>query len=353
MDENQMNSFEGNSNASAGANSGVSDNTSSNPSAIPVNPYAPSGAPYAPGSNTPAPSYAAPSQSTPYTARTWNSPAISPAVPNTAGNDTFMSIAPAPKETKFFTKKFVIFLIIGLILIAAAIVTGVVIKNNRSNTPAQNTSNASFNSYMNYILLGVQSDSAYTAGYSPSDIYYIETVFNSNNNYDVAVAKAFASKWDVFYNLLDNNQKGNSAVSEYNSLIALFKSYTEAPTLTDDALLTAYSNTQGNVSYLTDYYLPYTNSSSSYAKSYGELLVQYGTAVFNKYAIYSRGGCIIEGQINQECVDILELSDDDRVKIAEPNKLLLSARNAFAEDTGLLITKVWDVNTVINGGAQS
>lgn len=166
-----MNSFEGNSNANVGANSGVSNATSSNSgptlanptgsnsSTTPVNPYAPSGAPYAPGSNTPAPSYASPSQSVPYTARTWSSPATSPAVPNTAGNDTFMSITPAPEKPKFFTKKFIIFLIIGIVLIIATIIAAVIIRSSRqgNNTPPSSQQEATVRELANLLVSGNRS----------------------------------------------------------------------------------------------------------------------------------------------------------------------------------------------------
>ncbi|MBR3365921.1 hypothetical protein IKG48_02260 [Candidatus Saccharibacteria bacterium] len=126
MDQDKVNPFVGNTETPAGGSPVSVPST-------PVNPYAPAGTPYAPGSNTPAPDYATP----------MSDPQIgdsdSPAVPNTSAPAAYTSISPAPsvspepEKPKLFTKKFIIFAVIGLVLIAGAIVAGVIVQNSKKS----------------------------------------------------------------------------------------------------------------------------------------------------------------------------------------------------------------------------
>lgn len=132
MDQDKVNPFVGNAETSAGG-SPVSVPSSTPVSSTPVNPYAPAGAPYAPGSNTPTPSYATPMQSL-----------NGPAVPNTSASSNdfaFTAISPTPEKPKLFSKKFLILAGIGVALIIAAVVTGIILQNNRGNNK-NNTSGA-------------------------------------------------------------------------------------------------------------------------------------------------------------------------------------------------------------------
>ena len=365
MDQNKVNPFPENPTSSTGDNPMPQ---SSQPS-VPVNPYAPAGAPYAPGSNTPPPDYAMP-----YTPSSVDSAAFdAPAVPNTAGGPgPYTSISPAPgqyasgqyaaagpEKPKFFTKKFIILASVGIVLIIATIVTGVILQNDRNNGTAntQNNSNGqtstsnTFNSYMNYILTGSPSNSEYSERYDPKKIYYIETVIHASSDFDISNVKQLIANWNGAYNSLDDAQKTNVAVRNYKALVDFFGIYSQTPPLSNDALLNAFVNSRGE-DYLASYYSGYTNSDSSYAKKYGKILIDYGKAAFNKYNIYSREGCLSKGVLDEECMSIKTLTEEDSNVNLEYNQLAYLLEVTLSDYISSLITDVWDVNRAVNGEEQ-
>ncbi|MBQ9016695.1 hypothetical protein IJ103_00410 [Candidatus Saccharibacteria bacterium] len=355
MDQDKVNPFVSSPDASAGGT--PSDQNLQAAPAMPVNPYAPAGAPYAPGSNTPAPAFANQGAPAPQLA--------DPAVPNTAPrfsnpDPAYTSISPAPSVTtpapdkpKFFTKKFIIFASVGLILIVAAVVAGTILQGSRGgNSSDQSSGNTTFNSYMNYILTGSQSGAAYQSEYNIGEIYYIEKAFSSADSFNRSVAGEIATNWDKVYTSLSDTQKNSAAVEDYNALVEVFRLYSQVPPLSDEALLSAYTSGSGK-NYLTDYYSAYDNGNSVYAKSYGKILVDQGEAAFAKYQIYSREGCLPSGALDEECISMKILSEEDQATMFSYNQLTSQERVALADYTSTLVTSVWDVKRVVNGEEQS
>ncbi|MBQ3348739.1 hypothetical protein IJG90_04515 [Candidatus Saccharibacteria bacterium] len=353
MDQDKVNPFVGNAETSAGG-SPVSVPSSTTVSSTPVNPYAPAGAPYAPGSNTPTPSYATPMQ-----------PLNGPAVPNTSASSNdfaFTAISPAPEKPKLFSKKFLILAGIGVALIIAAVVTGIILQNNRGGTKNSNTQSTypsttegntnGLNSYMNYILLGSDSNKAYTDEYNANTVYYIETVINGVKGYNADIARTMLAKWDAFYSSLDDEQKSNIAIGDYNALMEFFRIYGNVTPLTDEELLSIFIKGQDGNEYLTNYYSTYVDSYSPYAKIYGDILINYGSSSFSKYQIYSRNGCISDNKLDEECLEPKTFSDDDDQKIIEFNRYASLKRSTFSNDAKSIVLSVWDVKYAINGEGQ-
>lgn len=249
MDQDKVNPFVGNTEAPAGG-APVSDTSSSSAPAsassssaaapiqsVPVNPYAPAGAPYAPGSNTPAPDYA-----TPYAGGTYASPSINnmssdgPAVPN-AGSSAYTSFSPAPSQNqdiympsdspekpKLFAKKFIIFAIIGLVLIAGAVVAGVIMQNNRgkkdtSATVKSGDYQASLNTYINYITSGSNSSEPRDFTYDENKSYFLTSeLYNytakTSSKEGAKIAINDAKKYfDTYYEKVPDNKKASSEES--------------------------------------------------------------------------------------------------------------------------------------------
>ena len=348
MDQNKVNPFSENPASSAG--SAPAPQSSPN---VPVNPYAPAGAPYAPGSNTPPPDYAITSGD-------------APAVPNTAPrfstpDPAFTSVpnnypSAGPEKPKFFTKKFVILASAGVVLILAAVITGIILQNNRKNNGTSintTSSNATFNSYMNYILVGNHSSSTYQNEYSASKIYYIEESFNNINGYNRSVANEVAVNWGQAYTTLTDAQKNLAAVKDYNALVETFRLYSQISPLSDEELLSAYANGQDGDAYLEDYYSAYNNSSSVYAKNFGKILTDQGKAAFAKYQIYAREGCLSSNTLDDECIGIKTLSADDQKIMFDYNQLTSQKEATLADYITTLVTSIWDVEHAINGETQS
>ena len=247
MDQDKVNPFVGNTEAPAGG-APVSDVSASSSStaasgsapSVPVNPYAPAGAPYAPGSNTPAPDFA-----TPYAGGTYDSPSATfsgssvseissdgPAVPNTGAYTSF-SPAPSqdpiqfsnagPEKPKLFTKKFIIFAIIGLVLIIAAVVAGVIVQNNRTEkgtsvTVKSNDYQSSLNTYINYITLGSNSSERKDFAYDENGSYFLTLKLHdyakSSSKEDAKIAMSDAKKYfDVYYEKVPDDKKTSSEES--------------------------------------------------------------------------------------------------------------------------------------------
>lgn len=225
MDQDKVNPFVGNTETSAG---GSPVSAPSNPAAnqapvkpatpsVPVNPYAPAGAPYAPGSNTPAPDFATPSDG--------------PAVPNT-GSSAYTNFSPAPSQNyaspekpKLFTKKFIIFAVIGIVLIIAAIVAGVVIQNTRkskttsSGVVVTNSYQKPLNTYTNYIVSGSDSSEHKDFTYNENTNYFLTSklhnyVTDTSAREDARAAITNAKKYfEIYYSQVPDNEKENSSES--------------------------------------------------------------------------------------------------------------------------------------------
>lgn len=241
MDQDKVNPFVGNTETPAGGApvsdaSAFSSSTAASGStpSVPVNPYAPAGAPYAPGSNTPAPDFA-----TPYSGGTYDSPDTAfsndPAVPNT-GSSAYTSFSPAPSQNqdiympsgspekpKLFTKKFIIFAIIGLVLIIAAVVAGVIVQNNRTEkgtsvTVKSNDYQSSLNTYINYITLGSNSSERKDFAYDENGSYFLTLKLHdytkSSSKEDAKIAMSDAKKYfDIYYEKVPDDKKTSSEES--------------------------------------------------------------------------------------------------------------------------------------------
>ena len=172
MDQNKVNPFSENPASSAG--SAPAPQSSPN---VPVNPYAPAGAPYAPGSNTPPPDYAITSGD-------------APAVPNTAPrfstpDPAFTSVpnnypSASPEKPKFFTKKFVILASAGVVLILAAVATGLILQNNRSNNTNTGSGTNNINELANLLVDG-QSEKT-TPDFSLNEWYFEQLLISARDS---------------------------------------------------------------------------------------------------------------------------------------------------------------------------
>ena len=289
---------------------------------VPVNPYAPAGAPYAPGSNTPAPSYADPIST-------------SPAVPNTSSPDpAYTSFSPAPSQNftpmstperpKLFTKKFVIFMIVGIILIAGAVVAGLMVQGgNKKGSSTQNTVSAPVETEVtiktsssaletlayisNLMISGTESAS------SPDfnvDEWYISIVAESMADKDIITRYDDARKISKYFSVLDSLTRNNAD----EKIETLKKGLEESLTAYEDYLsidkyeddLTGYYLTKG-INAATDYANELFSSISSNNASTSNILKRYYLDfLLGKVSLlddYSKNGCITNNSIDQNCAN--------------------------------------------------
>lgn len=343
MDQDKVNPFVGNTEAPVGGS----------PISVPptpVNPYAPAGAPYAPGSNTPAPDYATP----------YNPSSDNPAVPNTSAPAAYTSISPAPsvspepEKPKLFTKKFIIFAVIGLVLIAGTVVAGIIVQNSRKNSTTSSPKNPTdkFYSYMNYLISGTDSVKKVDSSSKPGIVYYVATELGSTKKYNPEVANTIASKWNDFYDSLSSTSKEGDTMKDYQNLVTLFSIYGKNEPLSTETLLNIFTKESEPEEYIRKYYSPYTDSSSTYAKKYGDTSVEYGLTTYGAYKVYSKYGCINSGTLDKSCLDIQTLEESE---IGDVSKFYRNANvedKLLSQDTNELTEKAWNILYMVEGGER-
>lgn len=377
MDQDKVNPFVGNTETPTGG-APVSDASGSNAPAsassssaatptqsVPVNPYAPAGAPYAPGSNTPAPDYA-----TPYAGGTYASPSVSsmssdsPAVPNT-GSSAYTSFSPAPSQNqdiympsdspekpKLFTKKFIIFAIIGLVLIAGAVVAGVLIQNNRKKGTniSKSTEDVSYlNSYMNYILYGTDSNAKIQDITNNAQPIFIEKALGNNKNINIDAAKIMIDKWQTFLSKYDTSRSEaiKNFVKNNQSNIDFFKAYTETQPLTEKDIVEDYFAGNTERKYFEQKYSSFYEI-SNLANKYIEEQINYALAVFEKIKIYQNHDCMIDQNFNADCMGSKILSDQEKDTIVESMNFYHAAAETYNDIVGQISNDSWLVYNVVS-----
>ena len=329
-------------------------------SATPVNPYAPAGAPYAPGSNTPAPSYADP---------------ISPAVPNTSAPDpAYTSFSPAPSQDfvpmdtperpKLFTKKFVIFAVIGLVLIAGAVVAGLVLQGSRSggsgggsssNTTTNNipttvtiadssiknesaTVKTVFYKYSNWILNGTTEETPPTKTSEPDrkTVYYIREVFSDKES-DFTEYMFKAREYSKeFVQSAEKNSKNDafkSVVSSNDGDVEFLYNYSKNKVLSTDEIMQLYVSLgkDGAISEIKSRYVTFEEMKNYNANQYATMVVDYSSLVLDFLEDLNTNGCLVNGVIDESCKS-LQLSQSDQAR----------------EKNIAILEKYSDINSLIN-----
>ena len=372
MDQDKVNPFVGNTETPAGGtpvsatptasvDSAVSAPDPVNPvgstqagPAIPVNPYAPAGAPYAPGSNTPAPSYADP---------------ISPAVPNTSAPDpAYTSFSPAPSQDfipmdtperpKLFTKKFVIFAVIGLVLIAGAVVAGLVLQRSRSgsgsgssNSSITSSSNTmkNINRYMNYILYGTDADTKVQNDPENGAPIFIEKALGNVDNVDINAAKLMTEKWKTF--ISEYNESKPEAIKNFidnnQPTMDFFDAYVADRPLTEEEIVNSYFKGDTDREYVEKKYSRYRKI-STLADEYVNNQIEYVLATFEKIKIYQFYGCVIEQKLNSDCLVSKNLSDEEQEAISKSIEFLYKAKEVYNTIVGQIDNNSWMIYSAMS-----
>lgn len=364
MDQSKVNPFVGNTETSAGGSpvsapsNPVGAPAQSVPSA-PVNPYAPAGAPYAPGSNTPAPDYATTSYAT---------SSDGPAVPNT-GSSAYTNFSPAPSQNyaspekpKFFTKKFIIFAVIGLVLIASAVVAGVIIQNNKKTKSASNKITTTldrsssiknednsiktvFYQYANWILNGA-TDSVNPIKGSEADrstTYYIRKAFLEN---DIDPADYMAKAKDYSNQLVQAvkssaNNGLKTIVDNNDGEISFLYEYSKTSTPSVNEILDIYNNVgkEGTEAELKNRYSAFSQMENYDANQYATLMAEYTNLATQYLEELKANGCLFGNTINDACrASYLSQSEQAR-------KLMATILDKYSEIDSVAINAI---NTAIN-----
>ena len=357
MDQSKVNPFVGNTEASVGGST-----VSAPSSPAPVNPYAPVGAPYAPGSNTPAPDYA-----TPYASSSDN-----PAVPNTGAPTAYTSFSSTPSHNssfattptsdrpKLFTKKFVIFAVIGIVLIAAAVVAGIIVQNNKKSGSkietfggvTDSTIQDNLNKLANYLSSGTEStkENANTYvfdsnGYAFKNALrdesksYLDTTKTLLDNFvssyektnDVKISDVVASGSNSSFSTLD------FAVAGFYQELDFVLAFANAGQIDEEAIMSAFlaSGAEGVKTLFSSKYGGLLSTSFSAGKEYVENQIAYGDAVSRRLESYGANGCV-NGAYNQECIDNLPATEESENLDNEISKLLVSMdsfQNGILDET--------------------
>ena len=299
MDQNKVNPFSENPASSAG--SAPAPQSSPN---VPVNPYAPAGAPYAPGSNTPPPDYAITSGD-------------APAVPNTAPRfstpePAFTSVpnnypSAGPEKPKFFTKKFVILASAGVVLILAAVITGIILQNNRKNQGSTVTISASSEGEAVTKLsnLLIQNKDSIDNPNFNQETWYIQEIFDFYEDRYSIVGDYFTkltklSSYITNDNIIKNDIKALAdyfLVNHYeeNLLSTYIKSGQNAAETYISTTLGGAEVKNGNQT-IAEYVL-------SQLRSYLEQKLQ----LFNTY---KESGCISNGSLMDTCIEQFSSTDN-------------------------------------------
>lgn len=377
MDQDKVNPFVGNTEAPAGG-APVSDASASSSStaasgstpSVPVNPYAPAGAPYAPGSNTPAPDYA-----TPYAGGTYDSPDTAfsndPAVPNT-GSSAYTSFSPAPSQNqdiyipsgspekpKLFTKKFIIFAIIGLVLIIAAVVAGVLIQNNKKTNdttskqqtptsagPASENDIRNIKSYTNYIVSGTESDTETQNLLGNIAGYFISKKLGNVFSPDINAMRSMVGKWQAFSSSFSTDSEIlKNSVIDYQKIVDFFKAYSENPPYTDEELLKIYQD--NNKDSLEQKYSNYRTVSDT-GNEYAIAQVEYGLAMFDRFSVYKNHDCLGD-DLNLECVEKQKFSAEEESLLTKNIDYKHKSREIYSSQLNLITTKINFIYDVVAG----
>ncbi len=403
MDQSKVNPFVGNTETSAG---GSPVSAPSNPAAnqapvkpatpsVPVNPYAPAGAPYAPGSNTPAPDFA-----TPYSGGTYDSPNTAfsndPAVPNT-GSSAYTSFSPAPSQNqdiyipsdspekpKLFTKKFIILASVGLVLIAGAVVAGVVIQNNKKSSGSKSQSSMvntdyakSFYKFSNYIVNGSDSTSELKGSYAGSMSYSLAeaTLEQKDDNYLAKMKdlfNQFVNQYEKARNIslekliseVDSSDGGDTpdqnigySAIDYNVANlykrVVFLEGVEKAKISEEDIVKAY--TTGGIEAVENLF------SSTYASlratnypggnEYVTEKIEYGAYLARLLEIYNNAGCLKDGY-DQKCATEIPLDQNGQNIYEIVEQLQDKAETFESEIVFYIINACWDIQGVFASGGN-
>ena len=399
MDQDKVNPFVGNTEAPAGGApvsdaSAFSSSTAASGStpSVPVNPYAPAGAPYAPGSNTPAPDFA-----TPYSGGTYDSPDTAfsndPAVPNTGAYTSF-SPAPSqdsvqfsnvgPEKPKLFTKKFIIFAIIGLVLIAGAVVAGVMIQNNKKSSGSKSQSSMvntdyakSFYKFSNYIVNGSDSTSELKGSYAGSMSYSLAeaTLEQKDDNYLAKMKdlfNQFVNQYEKARNIslekliseVDSSDGGDTpdqnigySAIDYNVANlykrVVFLEGVEKAKISEEDIVKAY--TTGGIEAVENLF------SSTYASlratnypggnEYATEKIEYGAYLARLLEIYNNAGCLKDGY-DQKCATEIPLDQNGQNIYEIVEQLQDKAETFESEIVFYIINACWDIQGVFASGGN-
>ena len=342
------------------------------PAQIPVNPYAPAGAPYAPGSNTPPPDYAMPITNSPISG--FSGSALgednAPAVPNTAPHfsapdSAYTSISPAPSQgqdiflpsdspekPKLFTKKFIIIASISLVLIAAAVITGIILNNRDTSSGSTSLSDNSgtLGVYMNYILYGKESNSKITEQYDNNQIYAALKALDANslNKNFINTAK---QKWKNFTDSYDfsNDSWMETSIENYTSLVEFFVRYSEKPPLTSSAIKQLIYDNASSREYFENYYQSYNPNNLAIISGYIETLVDYDLKNANYYEVYKKYECLTADNLDINCVFRQSIPQEEYNDAISYLQEISTVQNAYNAITNSFIQNAYTIYNYVNG----
>lgn len=361
------------------------------PVRVPVNPYAPAGAPYAPGSNTPPPDYATPinysdTPAVPNTAPRFSAPdpaytSISPAP--SQGQDIFLP-SDSPEKPKFFTKKFIIIASISLVLIIAAIVTGLFLQNNRgsgntSTGAIEKTYTDDFYKFAQYVVNGKDTSAALSGRYEGLASYSLAEAVLANEN------KAYLSKMQELFSQFINNYEKSRDIS-ITKLISETRTTETASDVADQnvgyiPLDYNIANLYEKVNFLEqilsidvsestilDSYKmggalavenlfvdSYGNlSSSSYmdGANYAKDQIDYGLSLSKLLDLYNANGCLNSGY-DRTCAANIKLDTAAQELYNNTENLQDASDNFITNLVYDIISSCWDIESVLSSKGES
>ena len=299
MDPSYNNSFGGN-------NSGV--NPVPNPGATP--PIGPAPAPV----QSPAPMANLNSMPNPTPAPT-PTPIQSPTPPSQFSSDSGdIIINSAPKSTKKIAPGIIALIVIVIILLFAGIAFLIINRNNGSSGSATPSAiKEAFNSYVNYVLYGKNSNENIEdiANFNTIITPYFESLDNEEKTQYISTA---IEKYDSFTNLYYAEGRNLDDLIDTNSLQDYFQDYARIDQLGEADVLDLYNKYgKSETAQMIKKNYNITNISNNLA-AYVDDLEELSDTYLNIIANIDNAGCLSNGSIIENCYTLTE-AENNKIQI--------------------------------------
>lgn len=207
-------------------------------------------------------------------------------------------------------------LIIGLVILAAVAIIGVIIALIISSASGNNAQGAapveSFNRYANYLLFGETKDEAPAGEFELDATYEIDRQLSGGTVDEKywTTAQDLLSHAVSQYHDTENpvNPDMGSVLDDYQQTFAFIYLYRQTGDIDEDSIVSTYNNSGASAaeSAVESFYQTFSNSDSTPAKNYAEQRIAEYSAMVKLYQIYDSLGCINEsGEMSElACTEV-------------------------------------------------
>ena len=250
------------------------------------------------------------------------------------------------------SKKFIIFAIIGLVLIIAAVVAGVIVQNNKKSGNktetfggvTDSTIQDNLNKLANYLSSGTEStkENANTYVFDSNDYAfknalrdesesYLDTTKTLLDNFISSYEKANDVKISGVITAAENSNFSvlDYAVAGFYQKLDFIINFAKVGQIDGETIINTFisSGADGVKALFNSKYSNLANTSFSDGREYIENQLAYSDAISKLFEFYSANGCL-NGSYNKECIDNLTPTEDIDNLENEMNAIL-SAMDSF------------------------